>query len=106
MPVSPLYPALTGAVWALVALALAWGLWTGRDWAPRMVLLASLAYLVYYWLDRLLLGRSAASQTDRPFALLASLLIFGLVFWIVSRQGARAYFGRNKKRNSGETNGQ
>jgi hypothetical protein len=71
-----------------------------------MVLLASLAYLVYYWLDRLLLGRSAASQTDRPFALLASLLIFGLVFWIVSRQGARAYFGRNKKRNSGETNGQ
>ena len=94
LPALPLYQALSGFFWCLVGLPLAWGLWRGARRAARLVPYAVMAYLLYVWLDRLLLRKDLESAS-LPFALgLTSLLLF-LVFWILSRPRAK-YFFREK----------
>jgi hypothetical protein len=90
LPFSPLYLALTGLVWGLVGLVLGWGLLRGRTWAPGFTRLVALAFLIYFWLDRLLLARQT---TNWPFAAVMSLLVLALVFWTLSRRKARIFFG-------------
>lgn len=93
LPFSPLYLALTGLIGGGVGLILAWGLWKGRGWAPRFTRLASLAYVVYYWLDRLLLSNTDSRRSNLPFSAGATLVLLVLVFWILSRPRAKAFFG-------------
>jgi len=93
LPITPLYLALTGLIAGGIALIAAWGLWKGRGWAPRFTLLAALAYAAYYWLDRLLLSNADSRRANLPFAGGATLILLALVFWILSRPKAKAFFG-------------
>ena len=93
LDVSPLYLAVTGLVWSVTGAILFWGLWTGRRWVPDAFRGATLFYLVYYWLDRLLLAQSPAHRANWPFAAGMSILIPVIIAWILSRRKARAFFG-------------
>jgi hypothetical protein len=95
--VHPLYIFLTGLIWTLALLPALWGLWTGRAWAPRTIRAAVIVYLVYFWLDRLLLYlpfRPDGTDTALPFWVLASLLGLALVFWMTGNKKTKAFFGR------------
>lgn len=92
LPFSPLYLALTGLFPFLAGMVLFWGLWRGLYWAPRWVSWASLVYTLYYWLDRLLLTRNPGRHVNWPFALAVTLIALAFVFWVLSRQKARAFF--------------
>jgi hypothetical protein len=98
LPISPLYLALTGLIAGGAGLILAWGLWKGRGWAPRFTRLASLAYMIYYWLDRLLLSNADSRRSNLPFSIGATLVLLALVFWILSRPKAKAFFGDDHER--------
>lgn len=92
------YIALTGAAWAVVAWLLAWGLWRGKTWAPRFMRLAVLIFSGYYWLDRLFLAnRRAWLEPNFPvnwlFLIGLNFFGFGLVFWTLSRQTSKKFFG-------------
>jgi hypothetical protein len=91
LDLSPLYLAATGLLWGAAGLILGWGLWRGWRRAPALTLLAGLAYSLYFWLDRLLVG-SGGPGTNWPFAAAVNLVLLGLAAWIVSRQRARAFF--------------
>ncbi len=93
LPISPLYLALTGLIAGGIGLFLAWGLWKGRGWAPRFTMLASLAYAAYYWLDRLLLSNADSRRSNLPFSVGATLVLLALIFYILSRRRAKAFFG-------------
>jgi uncharacterized membrane protein (DUF2068 family) len=90
LPISPLYLALSGLFWAVVGLALAWGLWQGRRWAQRFTLLATLFYTLYYWVDRLLLPPGAGSNWPFMAGLNVALLV--LLGWILFSPKARDFF--------------
>ena len=93
LPVSPLYLAVTGFVWAMAGILIALGLWRGWHWAPRLTRLAVLAYLLYYWLDRLLIENQVGRQSNLPFAAGATLAVLVIVFWLLSLRKVKAFFG-------------
>lgn len=92
LPISGLYLVGTGLIWAGFGLPLFWGLWHGFLWAPGFSRIASVAYLIYYWLDRLLLANHPGREANLPFAVGASLIGIGLIYWILSRRKAKVFF--------------
>lgn len=50
-----LYPALSGAVWLIVGLIVAGGLWWGTPWSRKTAAAAAAAYAAWVLLDRLVL---------------------------------------------------
>lgn len=75
---TPLYLALTGAVWLVAGLVDVVGLWFGKHWGQLMTLLLAGLYLLWYWFDRLLLQQPHANW---PFALVCTFL--GCLFTLV-----------------------
>jgi hypothetical protein len=77
--VNPLYTTLTGAVWGLAGLISALGLWLRQRWAVIATAVTTGGFLLWYWLDRWLLWRSAGPNLI--FSLVVSLL--GLAYTAV-----------------------
>jgi uncharacterized membrane protein (DUF2068 family) len=89
---SPLYPALSGFFWTLIGLLLAWGLWRGASWAPKLAIMAVAGYMVFDWFDRLVMA-SPAARESWPFILGLNLVVLVYTFWSLSRPVSRAFFG-------------
>ena len=90
--VSPAYLALTGLVFGLAGLPTAWGLWTGKAWAPAAVRRLAVALAVYYWLDFTFFVVSETSLGSWPFAAITTILGLGFVFWVLARPGSKVFF--------------
>ncbi len=92
------YIALSGLLWALVGLPLAWGLWRGKRWAPIAARIALPAYLLYAWIDRIFIANAEITMSGDsawPFMAGATLVSMALLFWNLSRAKARAFYRRN-----------
>ena len=103
--VSPLYIVISGLVWLLAAGPLAWGLWRGRSWAPRLVQAAALVYSAYFWVERLFLfdripGRWIHVPENTPFILAVNLLLLIFTFWSTSGAKPNLFFGVTHERSS------
>jgi hypothetical protein len=93
-----IYQALTGLVWTLAGLPLAWGLWRGLRWAPNAVRIILPAYLLYAWIDRMLVASPAIamqSNSSWPFMAGATLVALILIYWIFTRSKTVAFFRRD-----------
>lgn len=88
-----IYLAVSGLVWMVTGVPLLFGLWRGRFWAPAFARAASLLYLTYYWLDRILMNFFAPRMGNWPFLLVVTLVAVSIVFWILSRRNVKAFFG-------------
>jgi uncharacterized membrane protein (DUF2068 family) len=95
LSISPFYLAATGLFWGSLWLVAAWGLWRGRRWAPSLTIIASLAYTLYYWLDRLLLA-SDSPGINWPFTTALNAALLFLTAWILTRSKAKAFFQRKR----------
>jgi hypothetical protein len=93
LPFSPLYLSLSGLVWFCAGLAVAWGVWRGKTWAVPAFWLAALGFVVYYWIDRILLAGYVGRNNNWMFAAGANILIVLWCFWVFSRPRAREFFG-------------
>ena len=93
LSVPPLYLALTGFGWAFSALIVALGLWFGSPWAGRASVAGAFAFTLYYWVDRLLFGRSDVGESNIPFALGVNMFLVSMTVWITLRAMRRNYFG-------------
>jgi hypothetical protein len=89
--VSPLYIAASGLVWGVAGLALAWGLWRGYAPARRLTLIFVAAYTLYYWIDRLWVGKPGLSA-NLAFSAGLNLVLILLTVWILTRPRARTFF--------------
>jgi hypothetical protein len=88
-----LYLALTGLIWSVAGLILAWGLWRGRRWAPPALFGTALAYTFYFWADRLFIADPTLTRSSWPFLAGGNLVIIALIGWILSTRKARVFFG-------------
>lgn len=96
--VSPAYLALTGLVLGLAGLPVAAGLWLGQSWSVSAARRYFIALAGYYWLDFLFFVASETARGSWPFALGATILILGWVFWTLARPAAARYFNKRSNR--------
>jgi len=89
----PFYLAASGVIWAGVGFFLAWGLWRGRPWAPRMARWFAVVVAIFYWLDRSIVQTSAGRSSNALFVAGITLILLVLVFWITSRRKSQSFFG-------------
>ena len=91
--VSPLYLALSGALWFLIGSALIWMIWRGQPSAPKMLRGFSAIYGLYYWADRWLLTASILKERW-PFALIMTGFGLVFVFLVLTRPKVTKFFLR------------
>ncbi len=89
------YVPVNGAVWGLSGLAVAYGLFRGRTWAPALLRLGGLAFLLWYWADRLLLVRTDYAVRTRPFSVFVTFLAVVAIAWVLRQSSVQAYFREN-----------
>jgi hypothetical protein len=84
---SPLYFAISAAVWLGFGITLIIALWLNKVWAKGATLLAADLYTAWYWFDRLFF--QPVPQTNWPFALIINLLILLFVVVASLQRGSR-----------------
>lgn len=93
LPISPAYFALTGLIWGLLGLVLIWGLWRGETWVPKLLRVSSLIYVIYIWVDRLLVRHPSSRSVNELFSALLTVSVLVIIFLILSRRNVKVYFG-------------
>jgi len=102
LPFSPAYLAVSGWIWFLIGLPVAWGMMRGKHWAPGFTLAIFLAYSIYYWLDRLLLPGYPERKSDWPFVAGLNLVILLGSFYVLYCPKGRRFFGEVDERRKPE----
>jgi hypothetical protein len=92
---SLLYISLSGLFWALVGFPLAWGIWRGWKGIFFWTLAATLAYSIYYWVDRLIIA--GVNPTNWKFALVLNLILFFTILMIFRQSKGKAFFGEKNE---------
>ena len=107
--VLPAYIFGVSLVWAGLAAGLWWALRQRKTWAPPLTRLAVMVFSLFTWLERaykagltengfsgLQLGQSLPVRwlpVNWPFLLVFNLVGILMVFWILSREHVKEYFG-------------
>ena len=94
---SPLYLVLSGLIWGVAGVLLAWGLWRGYALARRFTLIFAVAYTLYDWIDRLWISKPGLSA-NLPFAAGLNLILLLVTLWILTRPRVRTFFGAMHER--------
>lgn len=89
---NPVYIATTGVVWFIVGLGLCAMFVKGHPIAARLAVALSLLYSAWYWLDRLTIQISPASNL--LFSLVASVILYSIFITLLLWPSSRAFFSR------------
>ena len=65
---------------------------TGRRWTPRLIIVIGVAFLAWYWFDRLVFVRSEYAVRTMPFSLGLTALGAILVISIIRQSRQRSFF--------------
>jgi len=88
----PLYIAISGGVWLITGLLLAWGFWLGKAWGWAAVLAGTVGYSAWYWFDRLVLEQP---RVNWAFVLVADIVFLLFIFAILFSRRTRLFFKRD-----------
>jgi len=92
LPFPDWYLLLRNGLWGLSGLIAAGGLFFSRSWAPSFTQWAGLAFVLWYWCDRLLLARSDYAKRSWPAAVVVTLLAVLWLLWILKRPSIQDFF--------------
>jgi len=84
----PLYLSVSGGIWLIGGCLLVWGLWQGRRWSWLGSIVGTIAFTLWYWLDRLFLQQP---HNNGPFAVVASSIFLVLILVILLTRRTRGY---------------
>lgn len=101
--IPPFYLAATGLAWTFIGTALVWGLWIGKPRAPMATRILTIFYLVYEWLERIILAPEGNTVRNWPFSIVLSMFFILFIFWTLSRSDAKAFFGVMHEQSSKNT---
>ncbi|MCX6059430.1 MAG: hypothetical protein NTW69_14920 [Chloroflexi bacterium] len=85
--------AVSGMIWMMIGILLAWGLWQRKFWASKLLLGASAGYSVWYWSERLIWQ---SPHPNWPFAVIVNLVLFGFILFTVKLLLREAYEQKNE----------
>jgi len=85
----PLYSAISGGVWLLAGLSIAWGLLQGKSWSWFVAFGIAAGYGSWYWVDRLVVQTPRANWL---FSLALTILLEGCFALFLFNPKTRAYY--------------
>lgn len=91
--VHPAYLVISGAVWSLCGIILAWGLLRGQKWAYYAARWGAAVYILYLWLDRLFIRDPSVRNTNFLFSISITVVLFLWILWVFSKLDVRIYYG-------------
>ena len=71
----PIVTAISGGVWMIVSIILAWGIWQKKAWSANLLIAVATGYSAWYWVERLAWKNP---HPNWPFAVIVNLT--GIVF--------------------------
>jgi len=86
---SPIYLAITGAVWLIIGSILAFEILRRKSWAWAGTIAGISCYAAWYWVDRL---EIEIPHANGPFALALTVLFLGISMMILFSKNTRGYF--------------
>lgn len=92
---SPIYLVLSGLVFGMIGFPLAVGIWRGSQMAWNALRLLIPIYLGYYWLERTILSSLTLWSQNWLFIIGLTIIVLVWVYWILSRQNTKEFFGVN-----------
>jgi hypothetical protein len=98
--VSSLYIGLSGGLWLVIGLTLAWGLLQGKAWARTAATCGMIGYTIWYWFDRLVLEMPHANW---PFVLFTNLILLIILFSILFSRKSNRFYIRDINERQSET---
>lgn len=93
LPFSPVYMVISGLIWSLFGLVVFWALWRGTAWAPRITIVSTILYLLYFWFDRLLMPNYPQRNANAYFNLVIWIGILVFTMWVTMRTNNKSFFG-------------
>jgi hypothetical protein len=91
---NPLYLSITGAGWIVVGAVLLWGLFSGRLWTIRAILVSISLWIVQYWVERIFFESPRANLF---FALILTVLLFIVTLISAFSRKTKEFFIRNEE---------
>ena len=91
----PVYLATSAILWGSIGLAVFLGLWFGKRWAPNAARVASVLFLLYYWVENLWVIDPAGRSVNQVFVIGFQVALLAFVFGSLAQPAARQYFRRN-----------
>lgn len=88
------YLFLTGAGWVAVGTVLLWGLFSGKLWAARAILVSIAVWIVQYWVERIFFQ---APRANISFAIIVTLLLFIATFISASDRKTKEFLIRSEE---------
>jgi hypothetical protein len=79
---------ISGAAWSLAGVFIIWSILQRKNWAGRILILISIAYSIWYWVERLVW------QSPRPnwsFAVIVNLMLLLFVMFTIKSLSREAY---------------
>jgi hypothetical protein len=91
---SPLYLSISGIGWALIGIALLYGLFSGKPWVRPAIPISILLWLMGYWIERLAFE---SPRANLPFAFLISLLLFAVTLVSAFNRNTKKFLMRSEE---------
>ena len=91
----PVYLATSAILWVSIGLAVFLGLWFGKWWAPNAARVASILFLIFYWVENLWVNDPAGRSVNQFFMIGVQLALLAFVFGNLAHPAAKQYFRRN-----------
>ena len=95
LSVSPLYLIITGLLWGSVFLLSFLGLWIGLQWVRIAIKYIVVAYILYFWIDRVFIGNSIYSGTNQYFVGMVTVFLLIWTYWVFSHGYVERFVGDN-----------
>lgn len=87
----PILGVLSGVIWFIIGLSLAWGLWQMKPWSAKGLQAGAAGYLLWYWIERL---AWQAPHPNFPYVIALDIAIIILIY-ITSKSLSREAYERN-----------
>lgn len=88
------YLSLNGAGWVVVGVVLLWGLFSGKLWTARAILVSMALWIVQYWIERLFFQ---APRPNIPFAIFVTVLLFIVTVISAFNRKTKEFFIRSEE---------
>ncbi len=88
----PLYLAISGGLWFIAGLSIAWGLWQRKTWAWFAAVFGFGGYGSWYWFDRLFLQEP---HSNWPFALASTVFFLSCLGMMLRRSVILFFFQKS-----------